>query len=456
MKRIKRILTAVCAGVLMLAMAGCGEDPVDPNATRITMYVYQPEDWAVSYINSVKDSFNKAYEGEIRLDIRYYFGSQFNANLATAIENGNCPELFTVSYSNLAAYVQNDYCEPLNDYFTEEQWEDVIPQTMEQIKFGENVYAYPWYLEPSSFLYYRKDIVEDQLGFTTDDLKTYDGIYQVCEAMVNQGKVPRAGFPIYIPVGIPRGWATIGMQYNCMNGKYAISEDWTTSNLNEEGLKDLNRFYYTIGSKGWCPQQDMTERGFEDATAGIAEGYWLMNFGGSWDISLIMRDYPDMINKIGIVPIPTSTAERSGYTYATATNGGWNMVVSADASTVKKQAAVTFLKYMFTDDIQRAAKYFVDGYYSRFAPTNTIQSYLDAQEKTTPASWLATVKTVAQLAVPEPRYSWDVINLVNDMLASSMGCAATSNFETEYAKILSSANSKMKTILDRGEVNPYL
>ncbi len=457
MKKLFRgCVLAITALSMVCGIAGCGEEPDDPNATKITMYVYQPEDWAVAYMNSVKEDFNEEHQGQIKLDIRYYFGSQFNANLASAIENGTCPELFTISYSNLAAHVQNGYVEPLNDYFTQEQWDDIIPQSMSQIKFGENIYAYPWYMEPSSFLYYRKDIVEDQLGFTKDDLKTYDGIYEVCRQMVSQGKVPRAGFPIYIPVGIPRGWSTIGMQYNCMNGKYAISDDWTTSNLNEQGLKDLNKFYYTVGSNGWCPQQDMTERGYEDATAGLAEEYWLMNFGGSWDISLIMRDYPDMVDKIGIVPVPTSTTERNGYTYATATNGGWNLCVSSEASTAKKQAAIEFIKFMFTENTERTAQYFIDGYYSRFAPRATVQAYLDAQEKETPQEWLDTVSAVAQLAVPEPRYSWDVINLVNDMLASSMGCAQGSVFDTEYAKILAAANSKMQTILQRGETNPFL
>lgn len=458
---MKKILSKITALVLVLcmgiSMAACGgEDPEDKNATKLTMYMYQPEDWAVRYINKVKDAFNAEYKGEIKVDIRYFFGAQYNANLSTAIENGNCPDIFTVSYSNMAAYVMNGYLEPLNDYFTEEQWGDVIPQSMEQIKFGDDIYAYPWYLEPSTFLYYRKDIIEDQLGFKSDDLATFDGVYEVCRSLINNNKVPKAGFPLYIPVGIPRGWATIGMQYNSMNGKYVISNDWRTSNLNDSGLKDLAKFYHTVGTNGWCPQQDMTDRGYEDATAGLASDYWLMNFGGSWDISLIMRDYPSMKGKIGIVPAPTSTKERGGSVYATATNGGWNMVISSDSSNTKKQAASTFIKFMFTDDVARAAEYFTDSYKSRFPTTNTVQNYLEDVDVGTPQAWLDTVEMVAELALPEPRYSWDIINLVNDMLSESMGSGKGSQFESEYTKILSSANSKMATILGRGEVNPFI
>jgi ABC-type glycerol-3-phosphate transport system substrate-binding protein len=457
MKKLRRIavfLILVCVSVG--AFACQKDDPRDKTATRITMYMYQPEDWAVSYLNGVKDSFNEAYAGEIKIDIRYFFGAQYNANLSSAIENGTCPDIFTLSYSNLAANVKNGYLEPLKAYFTAEQWADVIPQSMEQLQYGEEVYAYPWYLEPSTLLYYRKDIVEDQLGFAPQDLATFDGIYNVCRAMVNNNKVPKAGFPMYIPVGIPRGWATIGMQYNSMSGKYAISDDWTTSNLGEQGLKDLAEFYFTIGTNGWCPQQDMTERGYEDASAGIGEGYWLMNLGGSWDISLIMRDYPEMKNKIRVIPAPTSTTERNGNVYATATNGGWNMCISSASTTVKKQAAAEFIRYMFLNDAARAAKYFEDSYMSRFPTTRTVQAYLDGRPSDTPAEWLAAVKTVAELALPEPRYSWDVINLVNDMLSESMGASKTSAFNTAYGKILSSATAKMTVILARGETNPYL
>ena len=355
----------------------------------------------------------------------------------------------------MPAYVINQYAEPLNEYFTEAEINDIVPQTKSQVVFNGSLYAYPWYLEPSTFLYYRKDIVEG-LGFDKDDLMTYEGIYEVCRAMVNNNKVPKAGFPIYIPVGIPRGWATVGMQYNSMNGKYPVSDDWTKSNLNEPGLKDLARFYHTIGSNGWCPQQDMTERGYENAIEGLCNDYWLMNFGGSWDISTIMRDYPDMVSKIGIVPAPTSTAERNGYEYTTATNGGWNLVLSSDSSKVKKEAAVKFIRFMFLDSTERAAEFFELAYQSRFAPTNTIQTYLKNVETETPKEWLEVVETVCELGISEPQYSWDIINMVNDMLSQSMGCEKGSNFDTEYSKILSNANSIMQSILNRGEMNPFL
>ena len=456
--KLKQIAAAGLALCMVFGLAACGggEDPADASAVKLTMYMYQPEDWAVDYVQDTIAAFNEEYKGKIKVDPKFFFGTQYNANLASAIENGNCPDIFTLSNSNLAANVQNGYLEPLNDYFKQEQWDDVIPQAMEQIKFNDDIYAYPWYMEPSTFLFYRKDIVEDELGFTAEDLMTYEGIYEVCRAMVNQNKVPRAGFPMYIPVGIPRGWATIGMQYNCMEGKYAVSDDWTTSNLNEQGMKDLNEFYFTIGSNGWCPQQDMTERGYEDAVVGLCEEYWLMNLGGSWDITVIMRDYPEMKDKIGIVPAPTSTQERNGYEYTTATNGGWNFVISSDSSSTKKQAAATFIKFVMTDNVERTAQYFIDSYNSRFATTKTVQAYLDTVETETPSEWLDIVATVAELGIPEPRYSWDIINLVNDMLSLSMACGRGSDFNTEYSKILADANAKMQTILNRGEVNPFI
>ena len=454
---IKKLITVVILLTFSLVLFACnGGGDESSAATNITMYVYQPEDWAVEYINKVKKYFNDQYKGEIKIDIRFYYGSQFYSNLSTAIENGTCPDIYTISNSNLPAYVLNQYAEPLNSYFTEDEINDIVPQTKSQVVFNDELYAYPWYLEPSTFLYYRKDIVEGQLGFTKDDLMTYKGIYEVCKAMVNNNKVPRAGFPMYIPVGIPRGWATVGMQYNSMNGKYVVSDDWTKSNLNELGLKDLATFYYTIGSNGWCPQQDMTERGYENAIEGLCNDYWLMNFGGSWDISTIMRDYPDMIDKIGIVPVPTSTKERNGYEYTTATNGGWNMVVSSSSSQAKKDAAIKFIRFMFLDSVERAGEFFELAYQSRFAPTNTIQNYLKTIETETPQEWLDVVNTVCQLGISEPQYSWDIINMVNDMLAQSMGCSKGTNFDTEYSKILANGNSIMKSILDRGETNPFL
>ena len=42
------------------------------------------------------------------------------------------------------------------------------------------------------------------------------------------------------------------------------------------------------------------------------------------------------------------------------------------------------------------------------------------------------------------------------MLSASMACKSGSDFDAEYSKILSDANAKMQTILNRGETNPFL
>ena len=439
----------------LVACASKTEGPEGPGSvTKTTMYIYQPEDYAVQYLKNLQKEFNREYNGKYKIDMKFYYQLQFYSNLSTAIENGNCPDIYTISYSNLASYVANGYAENLNGYFTETELNDIVPQTASQVFFNGKLYAYPWFLEPSTFLFYRKDILS-QVGIGPENLVTYEDIYQACTKLVKNNKVPKAGFPIYIPVGIPRGWATIGMQYNNLGGKYVVSDDWSESYLGEQGIKDLARFYWEVGTNGWCPQQDMTERGFEDAATGLCLDYWLMAFAGSWDIARIMEDYPEYVDKIGIVPAPTLTSEKNGSVYTTATNGGWNFVVSSSSSAAKKEAAIAFIKYAFINEPSRAAEFFVSAHGSRFAPTKTIQKALESVTYDCPKEWVDVVKTVAELGISEPRYSWDIINLVNDLLAESMG-ADGNDFDSEYSRIYAGQKAKMDVIMSRGERNPYL
>ena len=64
---IKKLITVVILLTFSLVLFACnGGGDESSAATNITMYVYQPEDWAVEYINKVKKDFNDQYKGEIK------------------------------------------------------------------------------------------------------------------------------------------------------------------------------------------------------------------------------------------------------------------------------------------------------------------------------------------------------------------------------------------------------
>ena len=81
MRKLKKLLLVTVIMMLSVILFACDDDEEDSStATKITMYMYQPEDWAVEYINRVKADFNNEYKDQIKIDIRFYYGSQFYSN----------------------------------------------------------------------------------------------------------------------------------------------------------------------------------------------------------------------------------------------------------------------------------------------------------------------------------------------------------------------------------------
>lgn len=442
--------------IIMICLLGflvsCSDNTTDSsnentNDVKITVYVRQFEDWSVEYTRSLVDNFNELDNG-IQVTVKFYYMSQYYDQLASARESGKTPDIYVVAYSNLPGNIENNYVIPLTDYFTQEELDDIKPTAYEQVEYDGEIYAYPWLLEPSTFLYYRKDILADY-GYN-EPPTTLEELYEIAAAI--QPHLSVGQYVLGLPLNTPLGWATWGMQYN-LTGGLAVSDDWMTLRLENSGYKDLAELFYLAGHNGWAPLADMTSRGFEDITVGLCEGTFVMNWGGSWDIAAIMQDYPEMADKIGIAMFPTLDGDQ---TKTTATNGGWSYVISSTSSERKQAAAAEFIRYMFVEDTELAAQYFIDGYMSKVPTTYSVTEYLQSVDTGVNTDWIATVQTVSDLAISEPRYSWDITNLVKNMLETCM-ISDSNDFDSVYSGALTAAITDAQIIMSRSSysANPY-
>ena len=144
----KRVVAALLAAVMVSgAFTGCGKTKERVNEEgESVITVWSPsdepaiEEWWVDKI----EEFNQEHEGEIELRreaiVRadsYAYEDKVNA----AITSDDLPDILYVDGPNVSIYAANEVTLPLDDFFTEEEWDDFFDSSKQQNTYGGNIYA---------------------------------------------------------------------------------------------------------------------------------------------------------------------------------------------------------------------------------------------------------------------------------------------------------------------------
>ncbi len=66
--------------------------------------------------------------------------------LELALTAGNPPDIAYMNAENLVRHVSADRLEPIDDYLTEEDKNDFLPEVLDEVKVNGKYYAWPWYI----------------------------------------------------------------------------------------------------------------------------------------------------------------------------------------------------------------------------------------------------------------------------------------------------------------------
>ena len=170
-KRAIVLLSAVSMMGIMLTGCKDAEERVNADGESV-ITVWSPSDepaieqWWVDKINE----FNAAHEGSIELRreaiVRadsYAYEDKINA----AITSNDLPDILYVDGPTVSVYAANEIIQPLDDMFTQEDWDDFLDSNKEQGTYNGKIYAIGA-TESSVALYYNKDML-DSIGVTAPD-----------------------------------------------------------------------------------------------------------------------------------------------------------------------------------------------------------------------------------------------------------------------------------------------
>ncbi len=421
---MKRFLLLLNVSVLVFAFLGCAppadittnqrEESIEEDATEVTMWTMDFEEWNNQININQRFDFNDILDDGIQLDQILIEMNSFEDMIRSARETGGVPDIYMVSYGNIYKEVQNGNIIDLTSYLDDSIWSDLTPTAIDGVTYDNKHYAFPILFEPSTLLFYRKDLLLEYAG--TDQVPTnWDDFLTLLETVktgIDDSGI-RGIYPFDIPKGVALGWGTWGIQTNATNG-LAVDEDWTTSRIMESGYSDLAELWASLYSNSYVP---LSSGDYTEVINDLCMDKLVMTTAGSWSIATIIKEYPELVENIGVMQMPTFADSENN---VTATNGGWTYVISSQSQNV--EAAVEVIKYLVAEDTAKTLEYFEAANYSKTSPRLSVQilieDLLDTQTLV-PSEWVEVVYEVSNNAILEPIYAWDISIAVSVLLENA-------------------------------------
>lgn len=411
---VTAVVASIAAGVLLAGCAGGGDEPTSEGVTTVQFWhrTFTPAENAwyagvVKKFNAAQDKV-KVVDTEVPADA-------WDQKMKAAQAAGKAPDIYTHSGSIQDAVGAGQLHE-LNGIVSDDALGQIIDAAKPVSAVGDTYYAYPLLLEPQTVLFWNKDMLSAAGVDAEKAPATWEELLAACAAIQPTLK---SGQYCISPASdaVTFAWSSVGQQFN-FSGHTALTDDWSAPNIADSGYSDLMANYKTLWDKGYMPKQ---------ALAAYVEG---KDFGeqkvafkvsGSWMMSEIGSDYPDLLDKTGVGAFPDAT----GSTGRTATTlGNFKWVV--DAKSKNADAAGAFLEWAIAGDPENVVPFFVDTQFTKVPVRASVQDAVAASDEAANAPWSGViVNDIAPTAIPEPTYPWDVSLAVGTAMESVMKGAAS-------------------------------
>ncbi|MFT3887557.1 MAG: extracellular solute-binding protein [Arachnia sp.] len=385
-----------------------------------------------TWYENIIDQFNKA-QTEVKVVGTEVPADAWDQKMKAAQAAGKAPDIYTHPGAIQDA-VTAGQLHDLNSVVPQAALDEIIEAARPVSEIDGTFYAYPLLLEPQAVLFWNKDMLQAANLDPEKGPTTWDELFEMCEKI--KPTLAKGQYCISpASDAVTFAWSTVGQQYN-FTGHLALADDWTKAAVEEDGYKALIQTYKTLWDKEYMPKQ---------ALAAYVEG---KDFGqkkcafkvsGSWMMSEIGSDYPDLLARTGVGPMPNA-ANADGRTATTLGNFKWVI----DAKAANAEAAGKFLSWAIAGDPANLVPFFVNTQFTKVPVRKSVQDAVAGDQAAANAPWSSIVTNdIAPTAIPEPTYPWDVSLAVGTAMESGMKGAAGIDAS------LATATAAIKTVIDR-------
>ena len=384
---MKKLLSLALALVLCLSLMPAMAESGTEGKTEIVVWNQIFEDWNRAWCEERVAEFNADPNQKYYVTQEFVDGAAWDEKVAAARAAGTMPDVYLQAYNHLVPGVSNEYYLPLNDLIPQEQWDNLYDNVKNMVTVNGQYYAYPQLLEPAVVMYYRKDLLE-AAGLSVP--KTWDEFAATAKALTTDDMYGAT---------MNYEWSMWGWEYTS-GGHWPIADDWSAANCQDEGYVDLLNFIGQLYADESVPLQAL--EGYNGCARLVCDESVAITFSGSWGISAILTDYPEMADVIGVAPAPT----KDGSPFHS-TLGGWVYVI--DAKTDNAEGAAAYISWLLGEDAARTGSFFEVAKFSKYSPRKSVDEYLTTQTAAASDEWMQIVSSeIVPNGVAEPIYAWDI------------------------------------------------
>jgi multiple sugar transport system substrate-binding protein len=428
--RLVVLAMAAIAVSLVVTSTSMGSRGTTKAPVTINFWQQKFEDYQQTWFKHYVNAFN-ASQSKVHVNYLVVPADAWAQKLKAAQAAGNQPDVATTNYGAIAAGVADGQFTQLDGLLPKSTFADIKSNVRSFVTIKGKHYAYPMLVEPSTVLYYRKDLVKAAGLDPSKPPKTWAQLL-VWAKKLTTDKVKGMTIASTAP---DLGWSSWGFQFDSC-GHLPISADWSQAQANDPCYARVLDFYKSLYSGNLMPQTPKV--GYADATP-YGNGEVAMMACGSWAIGQLKQYFPKMIAKTAVAPFPTYDGKA---TRTTATLGGWTLTV--DGKSKNKQAAADFIHYLLAGNPAIMASFFKASGYSKYTVRTSVDKALSSDPKANKDPFMKIISTkVVPFGKQEPGYPWDISLAMGTAIESAMkGNASTTD-------ALKTANDAIQSVIQK-------
>ncbi|MFH1879715.1 MAG: extracellular solute-binding protein [Bacillota bacterium] len=384
---MKRLVTWTLVLAVVLSLVSMPAIAATEGKTEVVLWNRLFEDWNQAWCKQMVEEFNADPNQQYYVTQEFVDGAAWDEKVTAARAAGTMPDMLLMNYGAIPWGASLGLYLPLENLIAQDAWDDLYPNVLAMVSQGDHMYAYPQMVEPAVVMYYRKDLLE-AAGFTAPP-KTWAEFIEVAQALTTADMYGAT---------FNSEWSMWGWEFTAA-GHWPITDDWSAANCQDQGYVDLLTFMKDLYDSQAVPAQQL--EWYNGSARLIGDESVAMTFSGSWGIADLMKNYPDMVDKIGVAPAPT----KDGSPFHT-TVGGWTYVIDAKAK--QPEGAAAYITWLLGSDPTRAASFFEAANFSKYSPRASVDEYLTANTAAKDDEWMQAISSqIIPTAISEPLYAWD-------------------------------------------------
>ncbi len=161
MKRAGKALVMMLALVMLLSSVGASAEgaAIPEGRVVVEFWNYTMTDYVTNWWVRWVDAYN-ASQDKVWVNLVFVPEAGWVEKLKAAQATGTGPDIYSNPIKNGATSIASGAIIPFDEYVDAAVWDQLTPAGKLYSEFYDKHWVFPWYLEPSMMLAYRKDMFE--------------------------------------------------------------------------------------------------------------------------------------------------------------------------------------------------------------------------------------------------------------------------------------------------------